>query len=141
MASNLYDIRISLEADEEDARETALALVKVFSEHVSPIASASTIRETDRGVTVLFAEVPDQPPPGGHEFRPPREEDAHEAAGRAAIERLAESGTEATTLVPIVRALVSVSGARARAGLQPRQRVTIEVEPSTVHSQEELRHS
>ena len=90
---------------------------------------------------MLFAEVPDQPPPGAEEFRPPKEEDAHEAAGRAAIERLAESGNEATTLVPIVRALVSISGARARAGLQPRQRVTIEVEPSSVHSQEELRHS
>jgi hypothetical protein len=141
MATNRYDIRVSLNAEEASARETAHSLLKAFTDHLSPIASASAIQETGGGVTVHFAEVPDEPPPAPSEYEPPREEDAHEAAGRGAIRRLAETEEGASALLPIMRALVAVSDARTRAGLLPHERLTIEVEPSPMHRQEELRHS
>lgn len=140
MPAPRYDIHISFEAD-EDVRGTARALLKVFGENMATTADPKTVSESGDRLRVRFDEVTHDIPPPGEAYSPPREEDPTEAAARMAIEQLTQAHLEGTPVIPILRALVALSAARARAGLSPRQRITIEVEPSRVHQQEELRHS
>lgn len=113
----------------------------MFNQTLATAAPPKTVSETDDRITVRFDEItPDVPPPG-EAYRPPRDEDPREAAARVAIEHLTQADFEGTPVVPILRALVALSAARARAGVSPRQRIVIEVEPSTVHQQDELRHA
>jgi len=134
-----YNISISVEA-KGDARETADILMRALSAETATVAQASTVSHEDDRVIVNFREVVDEAPSHGDEYAPPRADEPTEAGGREAVERLQEMGEEPTPIVPIVRALVALSAARARSGLSPRQRITIEVEPAQVHSQDELRH-
>ena len=85
-------------------------------------------------MTINFHEL-SSPRSARRQRRPaPRADEPSEAAGRAAIAQV--DGC----LTPALRALVAVIAARDRAGLAPRQRITIEVTPSKPHSQDELRH-
>jgi hypothetical protein len=88
---------------------------------------------------VRFDEVPADLPPHGAEYDPPRKDEPSEEPGRAAIERVAE--LSADVVLPALRALVTLTAARTRAGLPPRQTIRLEVEPAPVHSQDELRHT
>ena len=139
MPSDRYDVRIAFEADGAP-REVADLLLQMFGDervHVAPPAAVSSDEER---VIVDFYEVVDQVPPHGTEFQPPRAEEPTEAPGRTAIEHLTGVHDAPSALIPVARALVAVSAARERAGLTPRQHITIEVEPSRVHRQDELRH-
>jgi hypothetical protein len=113
----------------------------VFNQTLATAAPPRTVSESSDQVRVRFEEITPDIPPTGEAYRPPREEDPKEAAGRAAIEQLAQANFEGTPVVPILRALVALSAARARAGISPRQRIVIEVEPSPIHQQDELRHA
>ena len=90
-------------------------------------------------MTINFHELSSQLPTPGSEHQPPRPDEPSEAAGREAITQLGDVASD--VLVPALRALVAVIAARDRAGLAPRQRISIEVIPAKTHSQDELRHS
>ena len=52
-----------------------------------------------------------------------------------------EAVDQAERVLPIVKALVALSAARVQSGLAPGERIVIEVRPSAVHPQDELRHT
>lgn len=139
MPSDRYDVHIAFEVDGEP-REAANLLLRVLGDERAHVAPPGAVSSEDDRVVIHFYELVDQVPPHGAEFRPPRVEEPTEAPGRTAIEHLHEMHGPPSPLVPVARALVAVSAARERAGLTPRQHITIEVEPSRVHCQDELRH-
>ncbi len=139
MPSDRYDVHIAFETHGA-SREVADVLLRVFGDEKAHVAPPSEITTEDDRVIVHFHELADQEPPHGADLRPPRPEEPTEAAGRSAIAELREMEEAPSALVPIARALVAVSAARQQAGLPPRQHISIEVEPSRVHTQDELRH-
>jgi len=137
--SDRYDVTITLDAD-EGGRAVADALLEAFSRaRTAKAAGPSGIRSEDHEVTVRFSELTTEHPAAGAEHQPPIPDEPSEEPGHRAIRELEEMPSEA--LVPIVRALVALVGARARAGMEPRQRLTIEIAPSPIHGQDELRYS
>ncbi len=133
----LYDVTIWLES-REDPEGAAESLVKALSADTATAATASTVRTTEHGVAVHFRELGAESPPGGAEYDPPRLDEPTEAGGQEALRSLEQMHD----ILPVVRALITLSAARVRADADPTaQRVVIEVKPSAVHSQEELRHS
>ena len=140
MPTDRFDVQISFEAD-EGPREIADLLLDTLGGDAATVAAADSITEAQDRVIVRFDEVENEVPPHGREYDPPRGDEPAEAPGREALERLRQLREDSPTVVPIVRALIALSAARRKAGLSPRQRITIEVEPSRVHTQDELRHS
>ena len=135
----LYDVIISLEAP-EGADTIAGLLVDVFSgADTASVARPTSVSATDDEVVVRFSEVAGELPPPGAEYRPPRPDEPSEQRGRRAIEDVADM--PADVVLPALRALVALSAARERAGLSPRQSITLHVEPAKVHAQDELRHT
>jgi len=133
-----YDVRITFDA-EEGGDEVADWLVRTFSApRTATAARPSGVRAEDDRVTVTFDELSPIEPAHGTEYRPPVPDEPSEAPGQRAIHELEPMSADA--LIPIVRALVALVGARTRAGLTPRQRLTLEIAPSPIHGQEELRH-
>jgi hypothetical protein len=55
------------------------------------------------------------------------------------VQELSREGLD--RVLPVLEAMISLSAARVRAGLAPGERVVIDVKSSSVHAQEELRHS
>lgn len=134
MAARLYSVKISFEA--EDPRQLADVAVSTLSEMSPSLAQALTVEAGENAVTVEFPELEGgHVPPAGTEYIPARPADA---PGREAVVHLADLEKEPGALLPIVRALVTLVAARERAGLPPRQRVTIEVEPSAPHGADEF---
>ena len=136
---DLYDVVITLEAP-EGAEKIAGLLVDVFSgSDRATVARPAAVSTTDSEVIVRFSEVAAEVPPPGADYRPPREDEPSERPGRIVLEGVADMPADA--LLPTLRALVALSAARERAGLSPRQSITLHVEPAKVHALEELRHS
>ncbi len=133
----LYDITILLESP-EDPEGAAESLVKALAVDTATAATAGTVRTTENGVAVHFRELRPESPPEGADYDPPRLDEPTEAGGQEALRSLEQMHN----ILPVVRALITLSAARVRADADPTaQRVVIDVKPSTVHSQEELRHS
>lgn len=133
---HLYDVTVWLETDRDPAA-AAEALVDALGGAAAMAATAGTVGHTEHGVSVRFPEVKAQVPPAGSEYSPPRDD----AAGEGPARRALGSMEEMTDILPVVRSLITLSAARVRAGLAPSQRIVIDVHPSPVHSQDELRHS
>ena len=140
MAADRFDVDIAFEAD-GDPNVTAQALIDTLVDSTAPVARIHAVSTNDSDVVVHFREIADEVPVSGSDYRPPRRDEPTEQAGREAIERLADMHEDSTALTPIVRALVAMSAARARAGLSARQRITISVTPAPTHQQTELRHT
>lgn len=135
----LYSVSISFDAP-DGGQAIADQLLEAFGGWDTVTAAWPTAVSAESGeVTVRFDEVPADLPPHGAEYDPPREDEPSEEPGRAAMEFAAE--LPADVVVPALRALVTLTAARARAGLPPHQTIRLEVEPAAVHRQEELRHS
>jgi hypothetical protein len=117
-----YAVRITFEAD-GDASEIADLLTRTFSGSFATVATPTGVRADDGTVTVEFDRLDAADPHSPGPERPAPE-------GQAVVEAAARVHFEATALVPVVRAAMAASAARARAGLPPRQRVIIEVEPA-----------
>ena len=137
--SDLYDVRVTLDA-QEGAGQIVPALLDAFCDReTATVAHPTSLQPGENSVTINFHELSSQMPAAGSAHQPPRAEEPSEAAGRAAIAQVKDVGSD--VLVPALRALVAVIAARGRAGIAPRQRITIDVTPSKPHSQDELRHS
>jgi hypothetical protein len=137
--SDLYDVRVTLDA-REGADQIAPVLLDAFCDReTATVAHPTSLQSGEESVTVNFHDLSSQMPIPGSAHQPPRAEEPSEAAGREAIAQLENVASD--VLVPALRALVAVIAARGRAGLAPRQRVTIEVTPARPHTQDELRHS
>jgi hypothetical protein len=115
----MFDISILLQSG-EDPTEAANALVDALAEE-APL-EARGVRATDHGVVVDF---PDMQAREGQEL-PSASEISRENLDR---------------LLPVLKAMISLGAARVRAGLAPGERIVIDVRPSAVHGQEELRHT
>jgi hypothetical protein len=115
----VYDIGIWLETSEDPAG-AADALVQALGE-VAP-SEARGVRVTDRGVTVEFPDM--------------QARQGQDVPGNLELDQ-----AELHRILPVLQALLSVSAARVRAGIAPSQRIVIDVRPSELHRQEELRHS
>ncbi len=137
---DLYRVRVSFEGGDDPA-ETARVLLDVFEHPVARAANARLVSADQGRVTIEFPEVSCEVPVAGADYVPSRPDEPEEAAGRAAIEALAASVDQPGALLPLVRAIVAVSAARSSIGLAPRQHISLEVEPSAPHRQEELRHT
>jgi hypothetical protein len=137
--SDLYSVRISFDAP-EGGREIADRLLEAFAGwETATVARPSGVRVEEGEVTVSFDEIPAELPPRGADYEPARHDEPSELAGREAIERVAELHADA--VVPLLRALVTLTAAGQRSGLSPRRTIRLEVEPSAGHVQNELRHS
>lgn len=136
--TNLYDVVINLEAP-EGAETIAGLLTSVFSgSDTASVARPSSVAVAGNEVVVRFSDIAAEVPAHGEEYVPPREDEPSERPGREAIDMVSQ--VPADVLVPALRALVALSAARVRAGLSPRQSLTLHVEPTPVHPQDELRH-
>lgn len=137
--SDLYDVRVTLDAG-EGADQIAPVLLDAFCDReTATVAHPTSLQSGEESVTINFHDLSSQMPAPGSAHQPPRAEEPSEAAGREAIAQLEDVASD--VLVPALRALVAVIAARGRAGLTPRQRLTIEVTPAMPHTQDELRHS
>jgi hypothetical protein len=137
--AQLYNVRLTFEAP-ESGQQILEALREVFAQaDTARLATPHILQAHDRLVTVEFQELAAETPVRGAEYTPPRSDEPLEDAGRQAIEHLREMPSD--VLLPTMRALISTIAARVRAGLPARQHITIEVEPASVHAQDELRHN
>jgi hypothetical protein len=137
--SDLYDVRVTLDA-QEGADQIAPLLLDAFCDReTATIAHPTSLQSGEESVTINFHELSSQLPTPGSAHQPPRADEPSEAAGREAIAHLEDVTSD--VLVPALRALVAVIAARDRAGLAPRQSLTIEVTPAKPHRQSELRRS
>ena len=137
--SDLYDVRVTFDAEEGGDRVLPLLLEVFDVADTASVARPTSLQCDDDYVAINFCELSPQMPAAGSAHSPAREEEPSEAAGRAAIAELEDVASP--VLVPALRALVAVSAARERAGIAPRQRLTVEVAPAQPHRQDELRHS
>ena|SRR5437588_2335811 len=117
--SPLFDITIWMERPDDPAAVHD-ALVEALGEQAPLLARG--VRATERGVMVEFPEM----------------KGTHPAAGEQASPQAVD---HAERILPIVKALVALSAARVQTGLAPAERIVIEVKPSAVHPQDELRHT
>jgi hypothetical protein len=115
----IYDIAIWLES-REDPSGAARALVDALGD-VAP-AEARGVRATERGVVIEFPEM-----------------QAHHGEGIPGGRELSQAGLD--RVLPVLRAMISLSAARVRAGAGPSERIVIDLKTSPVHGQQELRHS
>jgi hypothetical protein len=137
--SELYSVRITFDAPEGGPATADQLLEALGGRDTATVARPTAVSAGGGEVTVRFDEVPADLPPHGAEYDPPRKDEPSEEPGRAAIERVAE--LSADVVLPALRALVTLTAARTRAGLPPRQTIRLEVEPAPVHRQNELRHT
>jgi len=117
--SPLFDITIWMERSDDPAAVHD-ALVEALGEQAPLLARG--VRATERGVMVEFPEMKGPRPGAGEQASP-------------------EAVDHAERILPIVKALVALSAARVQSGLAPGERIVIEVRPSAVHPQDELRHT
>lgn len=123
-----YAVRITFDAD-GDASEIAELVTRTFSSGFATVATPTGVWANDGTVTIEFDRLDAADPHSPGPERP-------EPEGQEAVEAAARLHFEPTALVPAVRAAMAASAARARAGLPPRQRVTIEIEPAEAPNQE-----
>lgn len=112
----------------EGSSEIAELITEAFSAADPTLARPDAIRAEEDHVVAEFHELSDRVPAGPAE--------GHSPAGSEAVNQLKGLRFIPSTLVPTVRALLALSEARTRAGLSPRQRLVIEVNPEHTPGQE-----
>lgn len=116
-----YLIKISFDALSAD--HVARQLWASFSDYGPVLAMPTGVYADGGRVVVEFGALSDDPTDG------PTTVDQG-APGAEIVAALAGFGREPTVVVPVLRALLAVSTARQRAGLNPREGVGIEIQPA-----------
>jgi hypothetical protein len=122
-----YSVAIHFDAGEGSSKIAEL-MSEAFSTADPTLARPNAIRAENDHVVAEFHEVSDCVPTGPADSESP--------AGSEAVNQLKDLRFIPSTLVPTVRALLALSEARSRAGLSPRQRLIIEVNPEPPPGQE-----
>jgi hypothetical protein len=128
-APDLFFVRLVFDADrDQDAVER---LWEAFSTAEPHLARPTGIEAIDGHIAVDFDGVSDDPT-----FGPTSVE--HGAPGAEAIAALRGFSRQRTLVVPAMRALLTLSAMRERAGLPPRREVRVDVLPATPLAPQEL---
>ena len=117
---NRYSVAIHFDAG-EGSSEIAQLITEAFSTGSPTLARPQAVRAEEDRVVAEFHELSDRVPTGPEEGHPP--------AGGETVGQIKEAHAIPSVVVPAVRALLALSEARSRAGLPPRQRLIIEVDP------------
>ena len=129
-AAQLYFVRVTFDAAGGD-REVVERLWEAFSSEGPHLAQPTGIQAQDGHVTVDFDSVPNDPGIGATSVE-------HGAPGAEVVAALEGFSHQHTLVVPLLRALLTLTAMREKAGLEPRRELRVEVVPAAPMAQEQL---
>lgn len=120
-APQMFTIRISFNADGLDTAERLSAAFRKDGPYLAP--GTVSIRADDGYVTVEFERVSDDPTMGPTSV-------GHKTPGAEIVAAMEGFSHEHSVVVPVLRALLTVTAMRELAGLPPRRELRIDVVPA-----------
>jgi hypothetical protein len=128
-APQLYFVRVTFDASGD--REVVERLWEAFSSSGPHLAQPTGIHSDDGHVTVDFDAVPNDPVTGATSVE-------HGAPGAEVVAALEGFSHQHTLVVPLLRALLTLTAIREKAGLPPRRELRVDVLPAAPMAQEQL---
>ena len=128
-ASDRFTVRITFDAPE--GRDVVARLVDALGSQGPHLARTTGVRYDDGYATIEFEPVPDDPWSGPTSLK-------GSIPGAEIVAALEGFSHQHSLVVPVVRALLTASAARAAAGLAPRREMRIDVVPAGTLPQDTL---